>query len=269
MDERPQGIASIWPEGRPVIGMIHLLPLPGAPRWGGSMRRVLERARSDANALESAGFDGVLVENFLDAPFFAERVPPETIAAMTAAVAAVRGTVMIPVGVNVLRNDVAAALGVAAATGACFLRANVHTGAMWTDQGLIEGRAHDTLRLRRALGADVAILADVHVKHATPPAGARLDSSAADSWSRGLADALVVSGAGTGAVTDSADVRTVKSAVPVAPVIIGSGITPETLAEALSVADGAIVGSAIMTGGHAGAGIDPERALALMARTRG
>src|SRR5690606_33308017 len=110
--------------------MVHLLPLPGAPRWGGRLEDVLARARADAEALEAAGFDGVIVENFLDAPFHPGRVPPLTVAAMTRAVSDVRAAVSVPVGVNVLRNEAEAALAVCAATEAAFLRVNVHVGAM-------------------------------------------------------------------------------------------------------------------------------------------
>jgi membrane complex biogenesis BtpA family protein len=132
--------------------MIHLPALPGAPGFGGSMERVIERATTDARSLDEAGFDGLLVENYGDVPFFRGRVPSETVAAITAALVAIRGASRLPVGVNVLRNDPVSAVGIAAATGARFVRANVHTGSMWTDQGLIEGRAAETMRTRAALG---------------------------------------------------------------------------------------------------------------------
>jgi len=268
VSRRPRGIASVWPHARPLVGVVHLLPLPGAPEWSGSMDEVEERATADAVALQSAGFDGVIVENFSDAPFFASTVAPETVAAMGRATAAVRRSVAIPVGVNVLRNDAAAALGVAVAAGASFIRVNVHTGAMWTDQGLVEGRAAETLRRRAALGAEVAILADVHVKHAVPPPGSQIGVSARDCGHRGRAHALVVSGSGTGSATDASDLARVKEAVPDAVVLIGSGLTAESAPTLLRLADGAIVGSAVMEGGRAGGPIDPDRARTLIAAAR-
>ncbi|MEX2467060.1 MAG: BtpA/SgcQ family protein [Gemmatimonadota bacterium] len=263
-----RGIDVLWP-GRPVlIGMVHLLPLPGAPRWAGAMGAVLERAVEDAKALEGAGFDGVIVENYLDAPFHPGAVPAVTVAAMTRAVSAVVERVGIPVGVNVLRNDAMSALSIAAATGASFIRVNVHTGAMWTDQGLLTGAAHETLRLRRELGVDAAILADVHVKHATPPAGASLADAAADAWTRGLADALVVSGSGTGQTTDPGDVTEVSRAVPEAPVFIGSGVTAERVGTLPAGVRGVIVGTTVMRDGTAGTGVDPIRAAAFVQAAR-
>ena len=240
--------------------MVHLPPLPGAPGWGGSMESIIERASTDAEALENAGFDGIIVENYSDVPFFGGSVPPETVAGMTACVGAVRHAVSLPVGVNVLRNDARAAIGIAVATRARFIRVNVHTGSMWTDQGLIEGEAAETLRLRAALGSNVAILADVHVKHATPPAGSRIEDAAADTWNRGCANALIVSGTGTGQETDVNDLKRVRAAVPEATVLVGSGATRDSVRALLRLADGAIVGSAVMVDGRAGAGVDPDRA---------
>ena len=233
------------------------------------MHRVLDRAEADANALATAGFDGVLVENFGDVPFFPDAVPAETIAALTSAVSRVGSCSNVPYGVNVLRNDARAALGVAVATGARFIRVNVHTGSMWTDQGLIEGRAHETMRTRRQLGMDIAVFADVLVKHATTPAGATLEDTARDTSRRGLADALIVSGRGTGLETNLKDVRTVRAAAPDATLLIGSGMNVENGPGLLAVADGAIVGSAVMNEGRPGSGIDPVRAAAFMSAVRG
>lgn len=250
---------------RPVVGMIHLPALPGAPLHDLSMARVLDAVAADAQALAEAGFDGIIVENFGDVPFHGESVPAETVAAMGLAVARVRGEAgALPVGVNVLRNAARSALGVAAATDAAFVRVNVHVGTMWTDQGPIVGRAAETLRARAAVAPRCAILADVHVKHATPPPGEALEDAARDTWHRGLADALVISGSGTGIATDPVRVRRAAEAVPEAPVWVGSGVSAGSLEELWSIADGFIVGSDLMEGGRAGARIDPARARSFM-----
>ena len=117
---------------------------------------------------------------------------------MAVAVREIADSTSLPVGVNVLRNDAEAALAVAAAAGGRFIRVNVHVGSMFTDQGLLTGEAYKTLRKREALGLPVLILADVMVKHATPPPGLTLESAARDCWFRGLADALIVTGSETG-----------------------------------------------------------------------
>lgn len=261
--------ADVFGVERPLVAMVHLPPLPGSPGWtGGAMRDVLQRATEEARTLRDAGFDGLLVENYGDVPFHAERVPPETVAAMTLAVRAVVEAAGLPTGVNVLRNDTAAALAIAAVTGASFIRVNVHTGAMLTDQGWIAGRAHETLRERARLGAAVEILADVLVKHASPPPGLAPADAARDAWSRGLADGLIVSGPATGAVVDLDRIARIRGAVPDAPLWLGSGLSPANLRHLLPLADGAIVGSALRMDGVAGRPLDPDRVRALIEAAR-
>jgi hypothetical protein len=257
--------AALWGKAKPVVGMVHLLPLPGAPGWGGSMDAVLDRALEEARILEEEGLDGLLVENFGDAPFFPGPVSPETLAAMAVITGRVVRAASVPVGINVLRNDAAGALGVAVATGARFLRVNVHTGVMMTDQGLVEGRAHQTLRRRRELDAPVALLADVLVKHAVAPAGLALEEAARDLWHRGLADGIVVSGDATGRATSTEDLRRVLGALPPgARVWVGSGVTAETARTLLGEAHGLIVGSALQREGRAGGGVERDRVRRLM-----
>ena len=229
----------LWPHKKPVVGVIHLLPLPGSPGWGGSMDEIRSRAQRDAAILQEEGVDGLIMENFRDAPFFPGRVPPETVAGMAAVGWDLVNSSSVPVGVNVLRNDATAALALAAAVGARFIRVNVHTGSMFTDQGLIQGEAHATLRKRRALGIRVAILADVMVKHATPPPGTTLETAARDCWHRGMADGLILTGSETGAPASLEEVRRVKGTLPEeARVWVGSGATPHTARVLLEEADG-------------------------------
>ncbi len=243
--------------------MVHLGPLPGSPGYRGDLDAVIAAGVADGLALEEAGFEAALVENFGDAPFFADDVPKATVAAMTAAVSAVASAVGIPVGVNVLRNDAVAGIAVACAAGAALVRVNVLTGTMFTDQGPIVGRAAEVARARVELGAEVLILADVFVKHATPPPGLTLEQATRDTVERGGADAVVVSGPGTGRRPTMAMVRTVADAAGGRPVYVGSGVTAATIPRYLSVAHGAIVGTSIKRGGVAVNPIDPKRARAV------
>jgi len=252
----------------PLIGMIHLGALPGAPRFGGDLEAVLAAACADARALEAAGFDALLVENYGDAPFFADDVPQATVAALARAVAEVRRTVQLPVGVNVLRNDALAALAIAAATGAAFIRVNVLAGTMYTDQGPISGRAAAVARLRAGLCPSLSILADVFVKHALPPPGLTLEQAAADTWIRGGADGLIVTGTSTGRETSLDDLRRVREAVPNAPLYAGSGVTAESVRAVLGMADGLIAGTALKRDGRVSNPVDPARARAFVAAAR-
>jgi uncharacterized protein len=254
---------------RTVIGMVHLPPLPGSPRWDGSMARVVASALADARALAEGGADALLVENFGDAPFTPGRVEPATVAAMSVVAAEIRKAfARVPLGVNVLKNDARAALAVAAAVGAEFIRVNVHAGAVLADQGIVQSDAYGTLRDRRLLGIEVAILADVGGKHAVPLAPVEVEQTARDLVHRGLADALVVSGPATGQATPLAEVKRVRSAVPEVPLLVGSGVTAETAADLLSVADGLIVGTSVKRGGDVRQPVDRARVETLVAAAR-
>ena len=250
-----------------VVGMDHLDPLPGAPDFDGDRDRIRERAVADARALDAGGVDAVLVENFGDVPCYPDAVPKPVVASMTDAVGRVVDAVDRPVGVNVLRNDAEAALSVAAATGASFVRVNVHAGARVTDQGVVEGRAHETLRLRSRLAADVDLLADVGVKHSAPLGAERsLDETVDDVVTRGLADAVVVSGRGTGYAVDEERLERAAAACSHhgAPLFVGSGVTAETVADCLAHADGVIVGTALKAGGETTNPVDEARVRALV-----
>ncbi len=252
----------------PLVGMVHLPPLPGAPRFEGDRGAVRERALADARALREGGVDALLVENFGDAPFYPEAVPTHVVAELTAIARELALAVDSPWGVNVLRNDARAALSVAAAAGGSFVRVNVHAGTRVTDQGLLEGRAHETLRLRERLDADVAILADVAVKHSAPAAERDVTAVAEELVGRGLADGLVVSGPATGEPTDTDHLRGVLDArddvAPDLPVFVGSGVTAGNVAELLDHADGAIVGTALKRDGETTNPVDPDRVTRLV-----
>ena len=255
-----------WNESRPtLIGVVHLPATPGAPGFEGSFDHVLEHATRDARALVDGGADALVVENFGDAPFFRERVPAETVASLAIAVREVRAIAGTrPVGVNVLRNDVRSALGIAATTGASFVRVNVHVGAMVTDQGLIQGEAADTLRERDRLCPDVAIFADVHVKHAAPLAPTPIEEAAAEVLGRGRADAVIVSGIATGAPVNRPELVRVRERVGSGRILLGSGTTDENAASLLSVADGAIVGTWVKRDGRLENEVDASRVARLV-----
>jgi membrane complex biogenesis BtpA family protein len=258
------GLKPLFPARKKLlIGVVHLRPLPGAPRWAGSLADVLSAAIADARAYERGGADALFIENFGDIPFTRGSVGPETIAAMSAAGCAVRAAVKLPLGFNVLRNDARAALALCAACGGSFVRVNVHSGAMVTDQGVIEGHAHETLRYRQTVASGALILADVHVKHAVPLGNIPLEIAARDTVERGLADALIVSGTGTGVEADLSEVERVRRVCPHTPLLIGSGITAANAAAYLCHADAVIVGTSLKRDGDVRAPVDARRVAAL------
>jgi membrane complex biogenesis BtpA family protein len=249
-----------------LIGMIHLPPLPGSPGYVATIGEAFfEHALADARTLADAGFAHAMVENFGDAPFTGGAIAPETVAAVALVVRAVRQSSGLIVGVNCLRNDARSALGIAAATGAAFIRVNVHSGMAATDQGMLTGRADETLRVRARICPQVRIFADVHVKHAVPINQPDIALAAEETAYRGGADALIVSGATTGRPVDTNALARVRKAVPDRLLLVGSGVTPDTLRATLTTCDGAIVGTSLKPGGDIAAPIDADLARQMIA----
>ncbi len=259
---------AIFGSGKAAIAVVHLAPLPGSPCYGGNPDYVKARALGEAEALVSDGFDGLIIENYGDIPFHKAGLEAETLEAMTSIVEAVKGAVDVPVGVNVLRNDYGAALAMAAACKCEFVRVNILVGAYVTPEGLIEGQPGRVLRMRMRYAPDVAIFADVRVKHAYPLAATTIDEDALDAVERGKADWLIVTGPRTGSPPSADDLRVVKlslaEAGAEAPVLVGSGINPENAAEFLNISDGFIVGSYIRKGSRAGEDLDRDRTLEIV-----
>jgi membrane complex biogenesis BtpA family protein len=221
---------------------------------------------ADAAALAEGGVDGLMIENFGDVPFYASRVPPHTVAFLSTLAFELKTSFPLPLGINVLRNDGMAAIAIAAAVKAEFVRVNVYTGARLADQGILQGEANEITRYRRALAATVQIWADIAVKHSAPLGDRALEDEVEDTVERGLADALIVSGTSTGKPTALDDVRIVKHHAGSAPVYVGSGADEATLEALLEVADGAIIGTAFKRGGDVSAPVDAARVRGLMSR---
>lgn len=253
---------------RPLLGVVHLLPLPSAGNHPG-MAAVTARALADARAYAEGGFSGLIVENFGDAPFHkgtaADPVPPDVPAALAVVAARIADAVGLPVGINCLRNDGMAALGVAAAVAARWVRVNVLAGAYVTDQGLIEGEAARLSAYRRRLGTQAALLADFLVKHAAPLGPTDVAAAARDIAERSGADGIVLSGSRTGSPVDPALLDAVRTAVGTFPIWLGSGLRTDNAAQLWPRCDGAIVGTSCKYDGRVGAPVDPERVRALRA----
>jgi uncharacterized protein len=243
----------------PIIGVVHLAPLPTSPRWGGSLKTVIERAEQEATALAAGGVDGLIIENFFDAPFTKHQVDPAVVSAMTLIVDRIKNLVVLPIGLNVLRNDAHSALAIATCVNAQFIRVNVLTGVMATDQGIIEGQAHDLLRYRRELGSEVKILADVLVKHARPLGTPNLTTAVKDTIERGLADGVILSGWATGSPPSFEDLELAAAAAKGTPVFIGSGADLDNIGQLLQAADGVIVASSLKRHGKISEPVDPIR----------
>jgi membrane complex biogenesis BtpA family protein len=264
---KPNALSELFAHSKPVIGVIHLRPLPGAPRYdGGSVGAIYAAAVNDARALAEGGVDGIMVENASDIPFARpEDIGPETVAALTAACMEIRRAVTLPIGITCVANGVVPALGIAKAVGARWVRANQWVNAYVANEGLMDGPAPRAMRYRAAIGArDVRIFADVHVKfgaHAITADRTIADQATDAEWFD--ADVLIATGIRTGSPTTVDEIEVVRAGTNL-PVIVGSGLDPTQVPTLLAVADGAIVGQWLKHDGCWWNPVDPRRVERLM-----
>ncbi|WP_319520500.1 BtpA/SgcQ family protein [uncultured Martelella sp.] len=260
-------LETLFPVKKPVIGVIHLRPLPGAPRYEGeAVRDIYAAAARDARTLADGGIDGIIVENASDLPFARpESIGPETVAALTAACLEVRNAADVPIGITCVANGAIPALAVAKASGAKWVRVNQWANAYVANEGFLNGPAPDAMRYRAMIDAkDVAIFADVHVKfgaHAITADRTITEQATDAEWFD--ADVLIATGTRTGSPTQPDEVEDVRSGTNL-PVIIGSGLSPEQVPALMAVADGAIVGQWLKQDGLWWNPVDPRRVEELM-----
>jgi uncharacterized protein len=261
----------IFRTSKPVIGMVHCWPLPGAPGYTGyGMETIVDHALRDAEALAAGGVDGLIVENMWDIPFRAgPHIQPESIAAQAVVARAVRQAVELPLGINLVHNGGVALLGIALAAGATFIRVCMFTGAgVWDAGEWDEGCAPDLLRRRKELHAEhIKLFADVDKKHSVRFPG--IDLATHIEWTRFFgADALIVSGRMTGDAPDIGKVREARALSADRPLLIGSGADERNIGAFMAVADGVIVGSSVKAGGRVENAVDAERVQRFVAAAR-
>lgn len=264
MKQGSRGAGDLFESRWPLIATLHFPPLPGAPRYAGNWRELRRRVCQDAEAYVAGGVDAVLLENFGDAPFFPGSVPPVTLTHFAALAVELRERIPLPLGINLLRNDASGALAIACAAGAQFIRVNVLCGARVTDQGLVQGTAHQVLRERAQFGSpQIQILADVQVKHSAALAPRGMEEEVGETFERGGADAIIVTGRATGAAVDPATLELARGAAGRRTVLIGSGVTDSNVMQLARFADGFIVGSFLKQGGDVQAPVDIDRVIHL------
>jgi membrane complex biogenesis BtpA family protein len=267
---RLRSLADLFPAPKPVIGMVHLWPLPGAPGYTGyGMQVIVEHALRDAEALVQGGVDGLVVENMWDLPYYVGNdVKPEAMTAQAVAAAEVVKNFPVPVGINVIHNGGVVCLAIAVAAGARFIRVCILTGArVWDTGDFDHGCAAQLMRKRKELAADrIHIFADVDKKHSVPFPG--IDLQTHIQWTEFYgADALIVSGKFTGNAPDVEKVREAKR-LATRPVLIGSGCSAENAAAFLQCADGIVVGTSLKRDGVMENAVDVNRVRALMEKVR-
>jgi membrane complex biogenesis BtpA family protein len=233
----------IFASSKPIIAMVHFPALPGSPTYeaSGGMTRIIDAAASDIEKLQAGGVDALMFGNECDRPYLL-KASPESLAAMSAAITAVKPAVKIPFGVDYLWDPVATvALGVA--TGAAFGR-EVMTGVYESDMGLWSPDCAGALRLRHNLGRDdFKLMYNVSAEFASPVGSRSIAQRARSAVFSALADVVLVSGVMTGEAVETSQIRSVKEVVKDTPVFANTGVNLDNIKEMLSAADGCVVGT--------------------------
>ena len=259
---RMNSLAELFKKPKPVIGMVHLPPLPGAVGYTGyPVSEIVDFALKDAAALVENGVDGLIVENMWDLPFaVGMETSPEEMCAQAVAAAEVVKLVDVPVGINVVHNGGRVCLGIAIAAGAKFIRVCLLTGAAVWDTGEFDhGCARDLLTARKLNQAqDIKLFCDVDKKHSVRFPG--IDLATHIEWTEFyLADAMIITGRMTGNAPDLEKVKEAKKLAKDRPIIMGSGMTAENVADFLKIADGCIVGFGMKDAGHPYRPVNPDK----------
>jgi membrane complex biogenesis BtpA family protein len=242
-----------------IYGVIHLKGLPGSTSNELSISEITTLAQNDINGLTEGGVDGIIIENFGDAPFVKDNLSKRSLVSFTTVASNLELDEKLDIGINVLRNDGISALSIAEAIDANFVRINVLNNIMYTDQGIIEGKSYDISQFRNTLSRDIQVFADVFVKHATPPHGAKIGNHTKELLERAGADVIIVSGDGTGEVTDIEDLNKIRDIVPKGKLAIGSGLNAENIQDFSQIADIGIIGTEFKVDGFLDNPVDANR----------
>ena len=242
-----------------IYGVVHLKSLPGSPSNKFSIDEIIKSAQEDVKSLINGGVDGIIIENFGDTPFVKDNISKRTLASFTTVVENLTIEGEIKVGINVLRNDGIAALAIAEATKSQFVRINVLNNTMFTDQGIIEGDAHEVNQMKSNLNNYIEIFADVFVKHAVPAPGSKIENHAEELIKRAGADVVIVTGDGTGHEINIEDLQKVRNIVPSGKLAIGSGVTSNNVDAYKELADILIVGTSFKFDNDVSEKVDPNK----------
>jgi membrane complex biogenesis BtpA family protein len=263
---------SVFKTTKPVIGMVHLKPLPGSPSYdsSGGMKKIMEAAYRDTERLVSGGIDAVQVENQWDRPFLkSQNIGPETVAAVSAAACNLRARFDIPMGITIHLNGAAQALAVAVAVGCSWVRVFELANAYIANAGIIEAAGPAVMRYRSFLRAEnIMVFGDFHVKHGSHQITSDRDIvEQAEDVQTALGDAVIVTGIKTGVAPQKDDIMSIRDAVSL-PILIGSGLSVKNLDEIFPLTDGAIVGSSFKENGVLSNAVDLEKVKLFMQKAK-
>lgn len=258
----------IFRKKHPIIGMIHVLALPGTPLYKGSVQQIIDVATEEASIYKKAGIDAIMLENMHDVPYTKIHVGPEISSVMTLVAQIVKKETGLTMGIQILAGANQAALAVALASGLEFIRAEGFVFGHVADEGYIDSQAAELLRYRKMIGAEsIAVFTDIKKKHSAHSITADVDlidtAHAAEFF---LSDGVIITGKQTGVSADVIELESVKKSVQI-PILVGSGVTLENLETYLPLSDAMIVGSYFKEDGHWANALNYEKVATFMEKT--
>lgn len=269
MDRSPvdQAMTRIFGAAKPLIGVVHLLALPGSPAFNreAGMRPIVEAARHDALVCQEAGVDAIIFCNEGDLPYRVE-VSMEQATALAAVVGEIEPEIERPIGIDMMW-DPFATLAVGRAVGARFVR-QVFIGVYESDMGQLRPDPGAAFSYRHSIGADeVAIFTNLTPEFASPLGTRSVGDRAQGARFFGCEGAMI-SGPRAGSAFRFADLEEVKAACPDLPVLANTGVRHDTAERILETADGIVVGTALKVDGKTENRIDLERTKRMVELTR-
>ncbi|MBQ6655128.1 MAG: BtpA/SgcQ family protein [Erysipelotrichaceae bacterium] len=254
----------VFGKEKPVIGMVHLKPLPSSPDYGGDLEEIYRAAEADLKALIEGGANAVIIENFGDIPY-APHNDLIVCTAFTSIATRLRALTDMPMGINIQFNDYEAEWAVAYSCNMDFIRVECFAESRVGPNGEFAACGPQLMRLKGRYPKDIALLCDVQVKHTFPLVDQPVDFTI-ESIIEGGGDALICTGITTGKSPEVSDVEKMKKMSHGLPVIVGSGVNAATVREFMKVADGAIIGSSFKKDGKVLNPIDKDRVAELMSQ---
>ena len=253
---------------KPIIGMVHLPPLPSAPLYDakGGMNKIIESCAKDIEALQAGGVDCVMFGNEGDRPYLL-KASPVTLACMAFAIGELKSLIKVPFGVNYLWDPVAT-VSLAVASGASFAR-EIFTGIYDSDMGLWAPDAATALRIRADCHrADLKLLFNINAEFASPVGTRSIAQRAKSAVFSSLADVVLVSGPMTGQPVEAAELKLAKDALPDTPVFANTGVNIDNVTDVLKIADGCVIGSHLKVDGNTWNNVDKARVKRFMDKVR-
>ena len=243
-----------------LAAMIAVLPLPGSPLYNNDDKSVIDQALADLDHYKKVGVDSIIFENDHDLPYIQPPLDEKAIALMKTISKEARKRFDGPIGIQMLEAANITSLEIAAEADLDYIRVEAFVFAHVGGSGIINGSAGKILRRRKELNAEhIKVFADVKKKHGSHSLTIDLDIK--DEIMQAelfLADGVIVTSQFTGIHPDKNDLIKAKSATKL-PVLIGSGMNVNNIADYLPLADGFIVGSYFRKDGKFLEKLEPER----------